>query len=148
MILTEVKNMLQRWERVLVCLNQEISWISINSSWWLQKMGPKRFGIQLHWQSHHHLGALVNTTPTLCARMRMRLCKQMMGQSMTLIPNTIQGSYSLNQQYRWLSQFTHNNVLLRQKGNMCNHDIVWTISQSTSGIRKSHSMLNNHHIVD
>jgi hypothetical protein len=35
-----------------------------------------------------------------------------------------------------------------KKGNMGNNDIVWTISQSISGIRKSYGMPNNHRIVD
>ena len=37
--------------------------------------GTEEIGIQLLWQSPHHFGALVNTTPTLCARMRMSVCK-------------------------------------------------------------------------
>jgi hypothetical protein len=35
-----------------------------------------------------------------------------------------------------------------KKINMHNHNIVWMISQSMSGIRKSYGMPNNHHVVD
>ena len=98
-------------KRERICLNQEISWISSNSSERLQKMGPKRFGIQLLWQSPHHFWALVNITPTLCERTRMIVCKKTIGQLMTLIPNTIQGSYDSHQQHLWRSQFTHNNII-------------------------------------